>query len=254
MASTARQSAFETNMADAELLVRWAFSIKNSRQRRERAELRQRVGAALDIPQKRRPDIAVVESNELLIVIKPESTVSRDDFADVQPLLRQAVVAGCAATETFLSDLVMDHIAQVTASRKDLPSKLTNVPMTVGQWLDIDRDYKYQRRGLHERVLRDYVARSSSTSPRRMGELLALLGVTKWSQRLDDVRGVVPQSSVTFLDMVSQRRNRIAHTGDRSGRSRALITSDEVSDILNGLRSVVVGLNRIVEDHFSQKT
>ena len=64
MASTARQSAFETNMADAELLVRWAFSIKNSRQRRERAELRQRVGAALDIPQKRRPDIAVVEAIE----------------------------------------------------------------------------------------------------------------------------------------------------------------------------------------------
>lgn len=253
MATVARKTAFETNMADAELLVRWAVSIKDSRGRRERAEMRQRVGLALDIPQKRRQDISVVESNELLIVIKPDSAVSRDDFADVQPLLRQAVVAGCAATETFLSDLVMDHIANVTATPSALPSKLANTPMTVGQWLEIDRDYTYQRRGLHERVLRDYVSRYASTSPRRMGDLMAMIGVTKWAARLDEARGVPPQTTLAFLDMVSKRRNRIAHTGDRSGRSRAQITSDEVSTILDGLRSVVGGLDRVVTEHFKQR-
>ena len=252
MATTARQSAFETNMADADLLVRWAVSIKNSRQRRERRELRQRVGIALDIPQKRRQEIADVESNELLIVIKPGSSVDREDFADVQPLLRQAVVAGCAATETFLSDLVMDHISEVTAAPGKLPSKLANTPMTVGQWLEIDRDYKYPRRGLHERVLRDYVSRYASTSPRRMGDLMAMLGVAKWAALLDEAREVPPQTTIAFLDMVSKRRNRIAHTGDRSGRSRAQITSDEVSEILDGLRSVVAALDQVVTEHFAR--
>lgn len=250
--TTSRELAFETNMADAELLVRWAVSIKNARQRRERKELRQRIGVALDIPQKRRDEIAIVESNDLSIVIKPDSAVSRADFADTQPLLRQAVVAGCAATETFLSDLVMDHISDVTAAPNNLPSKLADTPMTVGQWLQIDRDYKYPRRGLHERVLRDYVSRYASTSPRRMGDLMAMLGVSKWAARLDQARGVSPQTSVTFLDMVSKRRNRIAHAGDRSGRTRAQITSDEVTEILSGLRSVVAGLDLIVTTHFAK--
>jgi len=127
--ATNRELAFETNMADAELLVRWAVSIKNARQRRERKELRRRMGVALDIPQKRRDDIAIVESNDLSIVIKPDSAVSRADFADTQPLLRQAVVAGCAATETFLSDLVMDFISEVTAAPGQLPKRLAETPI-----------------------------------------------------------------------------------------------------------------------------
>jgi len=85
-----------------------------------------------------------------------------------------------------------------------------------------------------------------------MGDLMAMLGISKWASHLDQARDVPPQTTETFLKMVSKRRNRIAHTGDRSGRTRAQITSEEVTEILVGLRSVVTGLDGIVTAHFAK--
>ena len=40
-------------------------------------------------------------------VFFPGSSVQRTDFVDARPLLRQAVVAACAAFETYIGDKAM---------------------------------------------------------------------------------------------------------------------------------------------------
>ena len=91
--------AFESNIADAESLVSFAVAFRNERSRGMRKELRDRVGEAIKVPAKQREDLDCIESDDLFMVFKPKSALSRADFEDLRPLLRQAIVAGCAALE-----------------------------------------------------------------------------------------------------------------------------------------------------------
>ncbi len=45
------------------------------------------------------------------------------------PLLRQAIVAACAATETFLGDRTIGRIREIIRGRRPLPSRLAAVPL-----------------------------------------------------------------------------------------------------------------------------
>jgi hypothetical protein len=51
---------------------------------------------------------------------------------------------------------------------------------------------------------------------------------------------------VAFLDRVTVRRNRIAHTGDRKGYGRASLSVAEVRDDLAQLESVVLAVEMVV--------
>lgn len=246
-----RVDVFQDNMNDAELLLRLARGTRNSRLRRARTEVRSRVGKALRVPVSRQSEIDCVESVDLFIVLKPGTQFQRDDFEDLRPLLRQALVAGCAATETFMNDLVMDHLG--LALRRGAPHnpRLEGIPMTVGQWRDIETRYTRRGRGLREVVLKDFVASYASTSPSKVGGLMGLLGITEWTKKFDAQRGCPKGETVSLLETVTKRRNRIAHSGDRVGQGRAHITPEEVQLELNGLRSVVAAAEAVVTSHFN---
>jgi len=44
------------------------------------------------------------------VVLKPGSALTREDLRDSRPLLRQALVAACAAVETYMFDKAMSQI------------------------------------------------------------------------------------------------------------------------------------------------
>lgn len=48
------------------------------------------------------------------------------------------------------------------------------------------------------------------------------------------------------LDELSERRNRIAHTGDRSGSGRAQIAIDEVTAHVANARTIVEALDAVL--------
>lgn len=246
-----RMEVFQANMNDADLLLRLANGTRNDRLRRARTEMRSRVGDALRIPAGRQAEIDCVESVDLFIILKPDTRFERADFEDLRPLLRQALVAGCAATETFMNDLVMDHLGQALRSNAPDSPRLQEIPMTVGQWREIETRYKRRGRGLRELVLKDFVAKYAGTSPTKVGGMMSLLGIEKWSKKLDTHRKTPKGSTEQFLTDVTKRRNRIAHSGDRVGQGRAHITSDEVQVALDGLRSVVAATESVVTAHFS---
>lgn len=238
--------AFEANMADAHHLVRLAEGLTNRRTRAMRKERRERVGAALDIANRRRDQLDCLESDDFFLVFLPGAKLCRKDFEDHRPLLRQALVAACAATETYVADKVMEKIGPML-TQAAATDRLRKVPMSLGDWLQIDE--QYERRGWGRRqIVERYVREQSSTASYKVGAMLSLLGVQDWSKHVDRHRNVNKGDTVKFLDRVTERRNRIAHEGDRSGRGRAPLEIEEVKGDLAALESVVIAIEALVED------
>ncbi|MDF9717345.1 hypothetical protein [Nocardioides sp. ChNu-99] len=243
--ATARE-AFDDNMRDAHYLVLLAESLTNLRKRRMRRELRERIGEALKLPARDHSELDCIESAEAFIVLTPRSRLSRDGLQDQRPLLRQALVAACAATETYLADAVLAKARSMTTSEQAAGPRLAQLPMTVGDWLYIEQHYERRRWGLNERILAKHIREEASTAPNQVGKLLALVGVGTWTRKLDGERKVARGDTEALLDRVTRRRNKIAHEGDRRGRSRATLTVDEVKADLADLESVVGAIERVL--------
>lgn len=239
--------AFEDNVADAETLVLLADSLRNKRVRRMRREKREAVGEALGVPKKDWDDLDCIESEDLFAVFAPESRIDRDAFAEkaLRPLLRQALVAGCAALETYVGDRVME-LYRAALDSEDRPRRLLDLPMTVGDWLWIDETYERKRWGLRE-IVEWEVRQMASPAPAQIGEVFGIVGQKKLWKRVDSHRKAASGSSEKTLDTMYERRNRIAHSGDRVGRGRAAISSAEVRGDLECLVQVVEALDAVTK-------
>lgn len=238
--------AFADNMSDAHLLVRMARAFENRRSRRMRRELREKVGGAIGVRPADWDALDCAESDEVFVTFLPGSTITRTDLADPSPLLRQALVAGCAATETYVADAVMSRVGPYLSRLDKAPPRLRKIPLTIDEWILIEDGYERRRRGLREVVVEPYVRRSASTAPNKIGDLLAYVGIEGWSRKVDGLRHVSRGTTIEQLERITERRNRIAHEGDRRGRSRAPISVQEVNDDLAVLESLVTALENLI--------
>lgn len=219
--------AFELNIADAQWLLDTARALTNQRSRRMRTEMREKVGEVLGIPQRDRHGLDCIESSEIFVVIKPSGSVRRDHVKDLSALYRQAVVAACAALESYVADAVLARIGPVVRKRGDLPGRLGDLTLSVAEWKRINDGYKYTRRGLRERVLAPRVREIVSTAPSQIGLALKMIDVNDWAKKVDGARKKTKGTTVKELEELTKRRNRIAHEGDRRGYGRARISHDE---------------------------
>ena len=242
----ARQ-AFDANIADAELLFNIARMLQNDRQRRMRVERREKVGVALNLPKRDWPAVEVIENDQIFLAFKPGagSLGSQLDAAALRPLLRQAVVAACAAVETFVADRVMDHYA--AAMKLDpVPARLLGLTMTVDDWLRIDKTYTRRAWGLRN-IVELEIREKSSPTPSVIGQLFSMVGITDVFKKIDKRRGVALKTSDKELDAIRIRRNKIAHEGDRSGRGRATITVAEVKRYLTQVMSIIDAMDAVTK-------
>lgn len=235
---TAR-AAFDYNIADAETLVLLAEGLQNKRVRRMRRERRETLGDALGIARRDWDELDCIESRDLFAVFTPRSRLARDAFDEtsLRPLLRQALVVGCAALETFVGDRVMELYGNAL-DFDERPRRLLELPMTVENWLWIDESYKRKRWGLRE-VVEWEVRRIASPSPGQIGIAFGIVGQKKLWQRVDKRRRVDGGESERVLNRVYERRNQIAHGGDRVGRGRATISAAEVNGDLECMVDIV---------------
>lgn len=235
--------AFDDNMNDAELLVRYARAFKNHRRRALRAELRERIGEAFRIPQRERTNVAGIESDDVFVVLKSGSGLAPDDFDDQSFLLRQAVVAACAALETFVADIAMQKVGGLLRSEKP-PQRLRDIPSTMGQWID---GRKRNRPGWAMReVVEEHLRGISSSAPNQIGVVLSTLGIKRGLTKVDQYRGVEPGTTETQLQIINQRRNKIAHAGDRQGQGRARIKIEDVEGYLTTIHDTAKGIAKLV--------
>jgi hypothetical protein len=237
------RDAFDLNIADAMMLVELARLLRNQRTRRMRVERRERIGQALSFPKRRWKEMECLENDRVFVTFKPGHADFRErlEGENLRPLLRQALVAACAAIETFCADRVMERYSSAVRCNPQ-PSRLLGLTMTVEDYLFIDK--KYQRRGWGLRqVVELEVRKRASPAPSQIGELFGIVGEKNLLNRVDARRKVARGSSAETLDRIVERRNLIAHTGDRKGRGRAAITVDEVEADLKTIVSIVSALD-----------
>jgi len=240
---TARQ-AFEDNVDDARTLVALARALRNRRLRRMRRELREKVGTALSVRRRDWPQLECLESEDLFVVFKPGARLTREDLDAVRlrSLLRQAVVAGCTAIETFAADRVMERMGDILR-QEDKPLRLLDLPMTVGDWLTIEEQYERRKWGLRQ-IIELEVRRMASPAPAQIGILFSLVGEHDLWKRVNQRRGISRSRSEGRLEEIYERRNTIAHMGDRDGRGRASITIEEVEHLLDDVHAIVDALDK----------
>jgi hypothetical protein len=231
--------AFDLNIADARWLVETARILQNQRVRRMRKELRSKVGVLLKLPITDHNQLDCFESKDLFVVIKPGATITRDHVGNLDPLLRQSVVAACAALESYVGDAACARIGLPIRSPGDLPPRLARIPLTIGDWKLIEDTYQRRRRGLREKILVPAIRELASTAPNQIGILLSMLAVDNWSRKVDEQRGVSRGQTVSQLDELTRRRNRIAHEGDRRGYGRSHIKLAEATSYVDVVESVV---------------
>lgn len=241
---TARQ-AFDDNIADAKMLILLADALRDKRTRRMRQEKRETLGEALGIAKRKWDDLDRIESDDLFAVFPPGSRLDRGTFDEkaLRPLLRQALVAGCAALETFVGDRVMELLS-ATLDKEEWPTRLLDLPMTIEDWLWIEEHYKRRRWGIRE-VIEWEVRNIASPAPAQIGQAFGIVGQKKLWGQVDGHRKVKAGKSAKTLERLYERRNQIAHSGDRVGRGRATISVSEVSGDLECLVEVVDAIDAV---------
>lgn len=242
--------AFELNMADAVWMVELAEALDNQRTKRTYRQTRERVGEALRIPKADWDAIEVVESDDFFVIIKRNSDISRESLQDRTVLLRHAVVAACAAAETYFADKVTDlvrpQLRAVNTARSDLPRRLREINLSVGDVVDLDHDYRRLRRGLAERVVLPHIQTKASVDPAALGELLSLAAVKNFFGSVDHHAGWEKGRCHSRMTDIAQRRNVIAHTGDRKGRGRNSLGIDETRSITDDLTTIIHAAEKIL--------
>ena len=243
MLKPSARDAFDLNMADAEMLVELGKLLRNRRSRRMRVERRERIGHALGIGQRRWKDLECLENEAIFMTLKPGhgNWRTRLDEAGLRPLLRQALVAACAAVETFCADRVMERYG---AAIKAPSPCLLELRMTLGDYSYITDNFKRPGWGLRQ-IVELEVRKRASPAPSQIGELFGLIGEKDLMGRVDTLRKVEKGSSTETLERIVTRRNLIAHTGDRKGRGRAAITIPEVEADISYIISIVDALDAV---------
>ncbi len=234
-------------MVDADLLVLLARGLDNQRKNKMRKELREKIGEVLRVPVKDREHLDCAESNEMFVILKSGSCLKRENFKDMRPLLRQALVAGCAALETYVADIAMEYVNSALRAA-DPPRRFRNIHMTIGDWLEHIQPLKNKGSGIR-RIVQPYLRRTSSTAPSQIGVVLATVGVERWAKDVDNARGKEGGTTVRELDRITDRRNLIVHTGDRKGKGRASLTIEDVEKDIQIIKDVANAINVVMEDH-----
>lgn len=101
--------------------------------------------------------------------------------------------------------------------------------------VEIDQRYQRKRWGLRQ-VIEEHDRIEASAERMKIGVLFSTAGVPQiWSK----VNGRAGKKLDTELDQIVDRRNRIAHQGDRRGGGRAALAFEDVEDALKLIRDLI---------------
>jgi HEPN superfamily RiboL-PSP-like protein len=237
-------SVFETNIADAETLLNLSRSLNNQRLRGMRRELRESFGSAMRISKRDQAGLDCVESDDLFVIIKSTGSRSREDFSEqeLRPLLRQAIVSVAAAVESYVAEKAITYIGDALDSGS---TRIRGVNVTLRDVFDIEQTLTRRRFGWR-RILQEKTEREASASPGKIESVFDLVGKpVRWSA-IDQSRRVQRGRSREQMHELADRRNRIAHTGDRVGSGRAAISIGDTQKHLGNAKAVIEVLDKLL--------
>ena len=62
------------------------------------------------------------------------------------------------------------------------------LPLTVGDWVDINASYKRPAWGIRQ-IVEERIRELSSTAPSQIGVVLSAIGLSGWEKRVNSARG-----------------------------------------------------------------
>ena len=236
---------FEDNIADAERLLLVTRMLLNTRTYRMRRELRDRVGSAMRLPKRHWDELDCVESSDLFLVLLPSGGASREFFTapELRPMLRQTIVAACTAVESYVAEKSCSYIA---GAIREPSGALNRLPVSFRDLLMVA---DYEKHGwAYRKLLKKQIEEMASAKPNKISDVLEVVGKkpNKLWPRVDAHRGMEPGASCRQLEELVARRNRIAHTGDRTGRGKAQLRIREVDMHVQNARQIVEGLDAVL--------
>lgn len=242
-------AAFEDNIQDAIILVNRAKFLSTIGMRKLQSARTELVCDFLKIPKRDRGDVLCLENDHLFFVIKKDVGFGLDEMKNADPLYRQAIVAGCAALESYVADIMIQHL-DFALGLKEPSSKLTGMPITLREWHEIDSKYVQGIRGV-KKIIRENIKKSAGPSSASVGYIMSMMQLTGWSTKVDNERKLTNGvTTVAQLDMIANRRNVIAHSGDRGPRNtKAPIDAKTVDEYLQIIKSIVEALDKVIKTH-----
>jgi hypothetical protein len=235
---------FEANVADAERLIALTRAFQNTRKYRMRRELREAIGPVLKLPRKLWDDLDCVESGEVFVVMKGNGSVRREHFTEpeLRPLLRQAIVAIAAAVESYVAEKACSFISDAWTTQ---PERLRGMALSLGEVLDVEAKYKRRFWGYRD-IVEQYLEREASSHPAKIGIVLSTVGKKGFWAQVDARRKVTKGTSEAQLEALAERRNKIAHTGDRIGSKRASLSIEEVEGHFTNAKSIIEAMEKVL--------
>jgi len=235
---------FEANIADAERLLAFARALTNGRKYGMRRELRESVGSALRLPKNKWGELDCVESDHVFVVLMPGGEVRRQHFTELElrPLLRQAVVAAAAAVESYVAEKAGTYAANALATP---PERLKEVSISLVDVMDIEKRYKRRAWG-YRAVLEAHLEREASSDPGKIGKVFSTVGQKRFWPKVDARRHVDKGTSESQLTALTQRRNKIAHTGDRTATGRSQLALKDAETHVANARSIVEAMEAVL--------
>lgn len=147
-------------------------------------------------------------------------------------LLRQAVVVGCSALESFLWDILRENALTVIRARgRKADDSLKNITLTLDDYLSLD-EYPDPDERLRQIILRRF-ERGALYDLEKIDEIMGILTVRDFWKEIAVQTGFDQKEIRARLADLINRRNQIAHRADRPDDDTPLAECDP-----HGLRPI----------------
>lgn len=200
---------FEANIGDAERLIAFARSLENSR-RWTRAS---------------RPAPSSSSTSPKESFGHSAATGRRRDLNRGRVVRRRESLLLCFRRARFAPE----------------PTQGRDVPLDAV----IEIESRYQRRRVgHRAILREFVEHEANPSPSRI--VFATVDQRDVLKKVDVRRGLPNGTSGNQLETLSRRRNKIAHTGDRTPSGRPALALGDVDGSLETAKEIVTAMEDVL--------
>jgi hypothetical protein len=202
------------NFAVAEHLLQLHELFRGLREEQATEPLRLAVCQFMDLPEN--SALRHARNEQVLIAARATAPIPPSLLIDegLDFLLRQAVVVGCTALESFFWDALRENVLTIVRARKrgadDTLKKLT---LTLDDYLSLESFENYDDR-LKEIILKNF-ERGTLYDTSSIDRIARILTVTQFWSQISKKCGLSESDIQKQLSELIRRRNQVAHRADR---------------------------------------
>lgn len=239
---------FQKAIERAEYILTLANGLTDHRKRSARSDWTGPFKTLMHWPQ--RYNIDRVDSKDVILVIRDNSNLEREDFSTekLDDLLRAALVMAVSAMDAYFHAKVLQYVVK-RSKQVTVPARLLNHRILVSDFI-VGTKKERSNSALRAAIER-YLSHQTLQDPNKIASALSLIGVSDFWEAVARELGQDREMLKSNIGKIVKRRNQIAHEGDLSqskkirNTSRA-ISPKYVSDAIKLFRKVAAAADQII--------